>query len=114
MAFYTKAQKWFNKNKKAIILGGTALFSVGSYAIYALRGKGKISFEDWLNVAPTEELDAVYEKLRTSVYLKTGNMPYEMQRISRVLGERGAKEWFEKHPANLDPNFRWTDANRWE
>ena len=48
------------------------------------------------------------------MYLKTGNMPYEMQRISRVLGERGAKEWFEKHPPNLDPNFRWTDANRWE
>ena len=37
-----------------------------------------------------------------------------MERISRELGERGAKEWFEKYPPNLDPNFRWTDANRWE
>ena len=24
------------------------------------------------------------------------------------------KEWFEKHPPNLDPHFRWTDANRWD
>jgi DNA replication and repair protein RecF len=38
----------------------------------------------------------------------------EMIKIGEELGERGAKEWFEKHPPNTDPHFRWTDANRWD
>ena len=59
-----------------------------------------------------EELDEIYEKMRVE-FCKTGTKPFGMEQISRELGKRGAKEWFEKHPPNLDPNFRWTDANRW-
>ncbi len=114
MGAFDKVKKWFDKNKKIVLIGGTILLSAGSGIAYVIHNKGKISFEDWLKMAPTEELKDAYEKLRVEVFCKTGDRPFEMRRISEVLGERGAKEWFEKHPPNLDPNFRWTDANRWE
>lgn len=37
-----------------------------------------------------------------------------MNIINDEIGKRGAKKWFEKHPKNNDPHFRWTDANRWD
>ena len=114
MIFFEKMKKWFNKNKKYVLIGGTVLLTVGSGIAYVIYKKGKVSFEDWVKMAPTEELNEAYEKLRLEIFCKTGDKPPEMERISRELGERGAKEWFEKHPPNLDPNFRWTDANRWE
>ena len=58
-------------------------------------------------------LEDIYEKLRLE-FCKTGTKTFEMEQIGQELGVRGAKEWFEKHPPNLDPNFRWTDANRWD
>ena len=47
-------------------------------------------------------------------FCKSGIKPSGMTQISHELGERGAKEWFENNPRNLDPNFRWSDANRWD
>lgn len=104
---------WFNK-KKYILIGGTiALILVGSSIGYVLYKKEKLAFPDWLKKASKEELEEVYEKLRLN-FRKTGVKEFGMEQISRELGERGAKEWFEKHPPNTNPNFRWTDANRWE
>ncbi len=37
-----------------------------------------------------------------------------MEQISQELGNRGAEEWFKNHPRNTDPNYRWTDVNRWD
>ena len=115
MHFFEKLKCWFSKNKKYILIGGTvALILISAGVGYVLCKDKKVSFSDWLKNAPTEDLKAAYEKLRTEEFCKTGTKPYEMIKIGEELGERGAKEWFEKHPPNTDPHFRWTDANRWD
>lgn len=114
MSYFEKIKKWFRNNKKVVLISGTVLLTVGSGVACVIYNKGKVSFDDWLKLAPTEELREAYEKLRVEKYLKTGVKPHEMEKIGQVLGDRGAKEWFKNHPPNLDPNFRWTDANRWE
>ena len=113
MRFYEKVKCWFKKNKKYVLMGGTVIMVVGTGIGYVLFRNDKISFADWLKKAPKEELEDAYEKLR-QVFCKTGTKPLGMEQISRELGERGAKEWFGKHPPNIDPNYRWTDANRWD
>ncbi|MCI6036745.1 MAG: hypothetical protein MR748_02010 [Clostridiales bacterium] len=114
MSMLAKIKSWFSKNKKHIIIGGTiALALVGTGIGYVLYKNRKMSFSDWLKLASKEELEEAYERLR-QIFCKTGTKPIGMEQISHELGERGAKEWFEKHPPNTDPNFRWTDANRWD
>ncbi len=114
MGLWRKIRNWFRKNKKKLIICGSVVLAiVGSSVGYVLYKNNKVTFPDWLKIASKEELEEVYEKLRLN-FCKTGIRTYEMEQISHELGERGAKEWFEKHPPNLDPNFRWTDANRWD
>lgn len=114
MRFLEKLKRCFTKNKKYIIIGGTAVLSiVGTSVGYVMHKNGKISLSDWLKTASTEELEEAYEKLRL-IFCQTGTKPSGMEQINRELSERSAKEWYEKHPPNLDPNFRWTDANRWD
>lgn len=114
MYFPKKIKCWLAKNKKKILIGGTVILSlIGPVVGYVIFGDKKISFSDWLKIASKEELEEAYEKLRLN-FCKTGTKPFGMEQISRELGERGAKEWFEKHPPNTDPNFRWTDAARWD
>lgn len=114
MNVFKKIKNWFNKKKKYVLIGGTVLLIVGSGIAYVIYKKSKFSFEDWLKMATTEELRETYEKLRLEVFCKTGDKPLEMELLSHELGERSAKEWFEKHPKSFNPNFRWTDANRWD
>jgi len=114
MHFLEKVKCWFNKNKKYILIGGAVAFViVGASVGYVLCKDKKVSFPDWLKNASTEELEGAYEKMRLD-YCKTGTKSVEMQKIGEELSDRGAKEWFKKHPPNPDPNFRWTDANRWD
>lgn len=114
MHFWEKVKCWFDKNKKYILIGGTvALVLIGAGVSYVLCKNKKVSFSDWVKSAPTEELEDAYKKLRLD-FCKTGVKTYPMEQISHELGERGAKEWFAKHPPNPDPNFRWTDTNRWD
>lgn len=114
MSILIKIKKWFNKNKKYVLISGTAIFTVGASIAYVIYKKGKISFDEWVKVASTDELKDAYEKLRIGVFCKTGDRPPEMERISHELGIRGAKEWFEKYPKSYNPNLRWSDANRWD
>ena len=114
MRFGDKVKIWFIKNKKSILIGSSVvLIFIGSSVGYVLYQNNHISFSDWLELASKEELNEAYMKLQ-QVFHKTGKKPFEMEQISQELGTRGAKEWFEKHPPNLDSNFRWTDKNRWE
>ncbi len=114
MNIIKKIKQWFTKNKKYILVGGTVVLSVvGTSVGYVIYKKNKISFSDWLKLASKEELEEIYEKMRLD-FCKTGTKQFGMEQISHELGVRGAKEWFEKHPPNTDPNFRWTDANRWD
>ena len=109
-----KVKLWFKRNKKPILIGGSAiLMLIGSGVGYVLYKNNHISFSDWLKLASKEELNQAYEELLKRFH-KTGTETFELEQISQELGARGAKEWFEKHPPNLDPNFRWTDKNRWE
>ena len=112
MNLLKKIKKWLKKNKKKFIICGTAALAiVGSGIGFVLYKNNKISFSDWLKIASREELEEAYEKLRLS-FCETGTRPYGMEQIGQELGERGAKEWFKKHPPI--PDTRWTDANRWE
>ncbi len=114
MHHFEKFKCWFIKNKKYVLIGGSVILTiVGSGVGYVLYKNNKISFPDWLKNSSTEELGEVYENMRLN-FCKTGTKSFGMEQISRELGKRGAKEWFEKHPANTSPNFRWTDANRWD
>lgn len=109
-----KIKGWFIKNKKYVLIGGTVVLSIIGVGVgYVLYKNNKISFPDWLKNASTEELEEIYEEMRLD-YNKTGTKSFGMEQISHELGERGAKEWFKKHPPSTDPYFRWTDANRWD
>ena len=114
MIFFEKIKKWVNNNKKYVLIGGTVILTVGTGIVYVICKKGKIPFGDWVKKATTKELEEAYEKLRLEVFYKTGEKTPLMERIGDELSARAAKEWFEKHPPKVDPNFRWTDANRWE
>ena len=101
--------------KRTIIIGcaiGLAAIGVGMFVLAAKKEK-QPSFPEWLKIASKDELEETYETMRLE-FCKTGLRPLGMQPISTELGHRGALEWFEKHPPNTDPNFRWTDANRWD
>ena len=112
MYTWEKVKCWFNKNKKYIQIGGTvAVIFAGAVAAYVLCNNKKISFDDWIKKASNQDLEQAHEVLRLD-FCKTGVRSLEMEKISQELGSRGAKEWFAKHPPT--PNFRWTDANRWE
>ena len=114
MNFWDKMKMWFQKNKKYVIIGGTIVLTIVGIGVgYVICKNQKISFTDWLKSAPEEELYEVYKKMQLDFY-KTGTKAFGMEEISQELGDRGATEWFEKHPPNPNPNFRWTDANRWE
>ena len=114
MSLLKKLKNWFNRNKKYVLIGGTVVLTIiGTGVGYVIYKNNKFSFPEWLKETSNEELDEIYEKMRLE-FCKTGTKPFGMEQISRELGERGAKEWFEKHPPNLEPNFRWTDANRWD
>ena len=114
MSKIKKVKNWITRNKKYIIMGSTVIFSIiGVSVSYVIYKHNKISFPNWLKLASKQELEEIYEKMRLE-YCKTGIEQSGMDQIGRELEIRGAKEWFEKHPPNKDPNFRWTDANRWD
>ena len=111
-------KNWLVKNKKQVLIGSaTAAISIVGACIAVVLSKDnggkRLSVSDWVQIASKADLENVYEKER-QVFLKTGTKSYIMEKISHELGLRGAREWAEKHPPNLDPYFRWTDANRWE
>ena len=38
----------------------------------------------------------------------------KMNRLNKEISKRVAEEWENDPRRNKDPNFRWTDANRWD
>lgn len=83
-----------------------------------LFGKKKNSFGAWLKSATDQELADGYETRRLE-WLKngqngTGIKTPEMQMIDREMSRRSAEKWEKDPRRNTDPNYRWTDANRWE
>ena len=44
----------------------------------------------------------------------TGNKTPIMKRINEELNKRVKEEWENDPRRNKDPNYRWTDVNRWD
>ena len=76
-------------------------------------------FEEWVEEASKEELSDAYEEERQQ-WIKngycrgTGEHTPKMKRLNREISKRAAEEWEKAPRRNTDPNFRWTDANRWD
>lgn len=75
----------------------------------------KSSFEKWVEHVSQEELSAAYEKERLQwIENGAGNRTPKMLRLDKEISKRVADEWENDPRCNRDPNFRWTDANRWD
>jgi len=78
----------------------------------------KNSFENWLENASDEDLADGYEERRQD-WIKTGfggngEKTPEMKRIDAEMNKRTAQKWENDPRRNKDPNYHWTDANRWD
>lgn len=79
----------------------------------------KDDFEKWVEKASLKELSDAYEKERQQ-WIKdgynggTGKKTPRMMRLDSEISKRSAEEWEKDPRRNTDPNYRWTDANRWE
>lgn len=79
--------------------------------------KGK--FEKWVEGASYEELSEAYEKecqewIKEGYNRETGEKTVKMKRLENEINKRVAEKWASVPRRNNDPNFRWTDANRWD
>ena len=78
----------------------------------------KSSFDKWLEGASDSELSDGYEERRQD-WMKSGfggdgEPTQEMKRINNEMSRRSAEKWENDPRRNRDPNYRWTDANRWD
>lgn len=78
----------------------------------------KSSFDKWVEGASDTELSDGYESRRQN-WMKTGfggdgEPTQEMKRINEEMSRRSAEKWKNDPRRNRDPNYRWTDANRWD
>ena len=76
------------------------------------------SFDSWLENASDMELSEGYEERRKE-WAKTGfggngEKTPEMKKVDSEMRKRMAEKWENDPRRNRDPNYRWTDANRWD
>ena len=79
----------------------------------------KSEFEKWVEGASCEELSEAYEEerqkwIREGYNGGTGKKTAKMNRLNSEIRKRVAKEWENDPCRTKDPNFRRTDANRWD
>ena len=79
----------------------------------------KSSFEKWVESASHEELSDAYEEerqqwIKDGICGGTGEKTPKMKRLNTEISKRAAEEWENNPNRNRDPNYRWTDANRWD
>lgn len=99
------------------IIGTTAVLAL-SALVAVLTTKNKDEFGDWLESASDDELSDGYEQRRQE-WARTGfggngEKTPEMKRINNEISRRSAEKWEKDPRRSTDPNFRWTDANRWD
>lgn len=103
--------------KKALTT--TAALAFGALVtILAYKNKDGDEFGNWLESASDDELSDGYEQ-RHQEWMRTGfggngEKTPEMKQIDREMSRRSAEKWKNDPRRNRDPNFRWTDANRWD
>lgn len=85
--------------------------------VYSAKDSGD-DFDDWVSNATDDELDTGYEERRLQWakdgYGGNGEKTPEMKKIDEEMSRRAAERWENDPRRNTDPNYRWTDANRWE
>lgn len=74
----------------------------------------KDKFGEWMKSASEDQLREAYEEERLKYYVNTGEKTHEMMRINDELLKRSSEKWKSNAHRSKDPNYRWTDANRWE
>ena len=83
-----------------------------------LFGRKKKGIDEWLSSATYQELADEYEKRRLH-WSKTGfggngMVTPEMKKINDEMRRRTEEAWANDPRRNKDPNYRWSDANRWD
>lgn len=78
----------------------------------------KSAFDKWLENVSYEELAEGYEERRLrwqkDGFGGNGQPTYEMRKINAAMRKITEERWINDPRRNKDPNFRWSDANRWE
>jgi len=81
-------------------------------------GLFKSSLDIFLENASDEELDAaIREKHRqwcANNFGGNGKKTPEMIQMEKEQSRRSAEKWVKNPNRNTDPNYRWTDENRWD
>lgn len=70
-------------------------------------------FKEWAKTATKEELSEELEKNRQR-YLRTGDRGPTESTLQKEMYKRLEEEAKNDPYRNTDPNYRWTDKNRWE
>ena len=75
----------------------------------------KPNSNSWIKSASKKELQDAYE-IERQKWAKNGagNKTPLMNKLGKAISEISAKEWENDPRRNTDPNYRWTDKNRWE
>ena len=112
---YNKFTTWVKSHKTELtVAGGVVLTMVGKI----LFDKKKNSLDSWLTSASDEELSTAYETRRkewaSTGFGGDGEKTPEMKKIDKEMSRRSAEKWKSDPRRNKDPNYRWTDANRWD
>ena len=97
-----------------LLLAGTSAVIVAICS----PSKNSNSFESWLGTASDDDLSDGYEERRQQWikdgYNGNGEKIPEMKKIDSEMSRRANEKWEKDPRRNTDPNFRWSDANRWD
>lgn len=79
----------------------------------------KNEFEKWVEGASYEELSKPYEEerqkwIREEYNKGTGEKTAKMKYLDFEINKRVSEKCKKDPRRNKNPNFRWTDANRWD
>lgn len=81
-------------------------------------GRKTDELDDLIKNGSYQELQDAYDSRRIEWAKNgqngTGMRTPEMERINDELTKRYVEKCKREQPGNPDPNYRWTDANRWE
>ena len=106
----------FDWKKAAGVFGLVLVGCIG--AALSNQNKDEDEFEEMLKSASEDELSDEYEKRRLE-WARTGfggngKKTPEMERINNEMSRRSAEKWKKDPRRNTDPNYRWSDENRWD
>lgn len=103
-----------NFKKIFISLLGLAGISFLFHAAKNYKSEDEL-FDDRIKNATDSELSDLYEQLRQP-WIKNGggDKTPEMQKIDMEMNRRAGERQANNPYRNTDPNYRWTDANRWD